>query len=78
MDDYARRVQYFRGGRQLEAHEFPLAQALLFGKTTTAEEVLYVPSDGQEKRIRLSGAPLKDQAGRIIGAVAAIQELENT
>lgn len=78
MNDYARRVQYFRKGQQLQAHEFPLAQAILFGKSTAAEEVLYKSANGLEKRIRLSGAPLKSSTGEIIGAVAAIQELEPT
>ena len=77
MDDYARRVQYFRGERLLQAHEFPLAQALLYGRTTAAEEVLYRSAEGLEKRVRLSSAPLKDGSGKIIGAVAAIQELES-
>lgn len=77
MDDYARRVQYFRGGKQLQAEEYPLAQALLFGRSTAAEEVLYRSGTGLEKRIRLSGAPLKNSSGDIIGAVAAIQELES-
>ncbi|WP_198152272.1 EAL domain-containing protein [Granulicella tundricola] len=75
IGDYSRRVAYHRDGRRLESDDFPLAKAILRGQITDAEHVYYTFGDDVGKWLSLSGAPLKDRDGKIVGAVATIQEL---
>ncbi|HVH44347.1 MAG TPA: PAS domain-containing protein [Labilithrix sp.] len=55
-------------GRPVEPHERPLSRAL-GGDTVTGEDFRYIHQDGSDAWIRLSSAPVRDDAGTVIGAV---------
>ena len=57
------------GGQPLALEDFPLARAVR-GETLTGEEILVRRGDdGEDRVLRLSVAPIRDDAGAIIGAV---------
>ena len=56
-------------GQPLAVEDFPLARAVR-GETLTGEEILARRGDdGEDRVLRLSVAPIRDEAGAIIGAV---------
>nr|WP_221313072.1 EAL domain-containing protein [Granulicella aggregans] len=75
IGDYSKRIAYHRNGHKLESADFPLARAIQQGEVTDAEHVYYTHGSGAGKWLSLTGAPLKDKDGTIVGAVATIQEI---
>jgi PAS domain S-box-containing protein len=78
-----RSIEEYRGsgtidsnGRKLEAHEYPLARAILHGETTEGMEVLYQHSEGSRKWLALSAAPIRGQNDNVVGGVVAIQDID--
>lgn len=61
-------------GRPVEPQERPLSRALR-GETVPGEELRFVQADGSEAWVRLSGAPIRDEAGRVAGAVVIASEI---
>ena len=56
-------------GQPIAVEDFPLARAVR-GETLSGEEILVRRGDGGEERVlRLSVAPIRDDAGAIVGAV---------
>jgi PAS domain S-box-containing protein len=62
-------------GKQLKAEDWPAAQALLQGRTTRGIVVDIERFDGTRGTIVFSGAPIRDNAGAIIGAVVAMNDI---
>ncbi|MGI4756499.1 MAG: EAL domain-containing protein [Janthinobacterium lividum] len=78
ISDYSKRVAYYRDGTRLASVDFPLAKALSRGEATSPERIFYDSGDREGKWIDLSGAPLRNSDGQIIGAVAALQEITSS
>lgn len=74
VQDYGKKVAYFREGQRMRSDQFPLARALQQGITTKDESVFFELGDGIGKWLLLSGAPFRSSKGAILGAVATIQE----
>ena len=66
-----------RQGQVLPREQWPLVR-LLHGEELTglhARDVLLQPLDGGEIRASIAGTPLRDQDGRVIGAVMTVRDL---
>jgi len=76
IDDYRASGALNTEGRRLEAHEYPLARAIMHGETTEQVEVLYDLPDGSRAWVGLSAAPIRDQNEKVVGGVVAIQDID--
>jgi PAS domain S-box-containing protein len=72
--DYGEWVGYHPDGRVYAPGEWPVARALS-GETTTAEEVAIDRGDGTRGYISIDAAPIRDEAGQVIAALAIIQDV---
>jgi two-component sensor histidine kinase len=62
-------------GSRYPPAEWPVARALRHGAVTEDEEVIHVTRDGRSIRVSTSAAPVYDEAGTLIAAVAAFFDL---
>ena len=62
-------------GKRLDAHDWAAARALEKGETSLNEEIEIEAFDGTHKIILNSAAPIRDEAGRITGAVVVNQDI---
>ncbi|MCU1321424.1 MAG: diguanylate phosphodiesterase [Acidobacteriaceae bacterium] len=65
---------HYSDGRKVPAEEYPLVRSIVKGETTGAQSFRYVRSDGTERCINLTAAPIRGKDGEIIGGVVAIQD----
>lgn len=71
------------GGNRLEcpnrtpfpAHDLPLARALDRGEVTHDVEIRVLPPEGTERVILAAGCPIRDEEGRVTGAIAIFQDI---
>lgn len=66
---------YHPDGRPYTADEYPLARALRTGETVTDEEASFTRADGTRGTLRISAAPIRDDEGHIVAAVAVFQDI---
>jgi PAS domain S-box-containing protein len=70
-----RRVRYLRDGRELDDAELPLQRAAREGIPVAPTEIeIHLPS-GRRWFAEVSGAPLRDAQGRVIGGVAVVVDV---
>lgn len=62
-------------GKRIEAEEWAAARAIMKGETSINEEVVIETFDNKSKVILNSAIPLRDSAGRIIGAIAVNEDI---
>ena len=62
-------------GRRLADHEHPLARGLR-GETVRNAEYVYRRGDGTQGWIRVSGAPIADSHGTLVGSVAIFYDVD--
>lgn len=62
-------------GERLKAEDWALARALRQGETLFGDLVNIETFDGKRKTVLNSAAPIRDESGRIAGAVAAVQDV---
>ena len=55
--------------------ERPLTRALVFGDVVSAERLEVVRRDGQKLRVEVSAAPVRNETGEIVAAVATFHDL---
>jgi signal transduction histidine kinase len=60
-------------GRLVGANRAPSAR-MLRGETVTGEEYQLVYKDGRQRRVRIDGYPLRDEAGAIVGAACLLAD----
>jgi two-component system CheB/CheR fusion protein len=68
-------------GREIRAEEWPLARSLASGMSVVGEQVEINAATGNHRVLSVSSAPVTDEAGEVIAAVAAfwdITELKST
>jgi len=76
VDDYGEYKAWRHGtDKRLEAHEWGVARALRTGATISNEIIDIESFDGARKTIAHWAVPLRDDADRIIGAVAVNQDI---
>jgi PAS domain S-box-containing protein len=62
-------------GKSIEPEDWALARAVLQGEVSTGEVIDIERFNGERATILNNAAPIKDQAGRIIGGVAVAQDI---
>ncbi|QQP88410.1 PAS domain-containing protein [Skermanella sp. TT6] len=75
VGSYGEWVGWHPDGRLVGPREWPLARALE-GEVVAGDEFLYRRGDGSTAWIRVSGAPIVDAAGAIIGSVVALYDID--
>jgi PAS domain S-box-containing protein len=71
---YAGRI-YYTDGRQVPREELVSQRVLRNGETVTAQEYLVEQPDGTRIPVLGSAGPIRDDGGRIIGAVGVFQDM---
>jgi len=62
-------------GTRYPPADWPIARVLRSRKATEDEEVIHVAPDGRQIRVSVSAAPVHDEAGTLIAAVAAFYDM---
>jgi PAS domain S-box-containing protein len=76
VDEYAAWVGFHPDGRQVRAHEYPLARVLATGRPAGPDEYLYQRGDGTRAWVQITGVPIRDAAGTLTGALAVIDDID--
>ncbi len=76
IDTYRQSNLFHADGRSFGAEEYPIERAIGSGQTTDPEEILYRRGDGTHAWIRTTAAPVCGKNGSIVGAVLAIQDID--
>jgi two-component sensor histidine kinase len=74
VDDFKGISRRHIDGTPYPPEEWPIARALHAGAVIQNEEVVHLHQDGSKVRLSISAAPVRDQSGRIIAAVAAFYD----
>ncbi len=75
IESYREWLAYEVNERPVEGHESVLARTLQ-GEVVTGREILYHRGDGVKAWIRVSGAPISDASGKIVGGVDLITDID--
>jgi two-component sensor histidine kinase len=75
VEAYGEWVGWHPDGRLVEPAQWPLARALK-GEFIVGDEFLYRRGDGTTAWIRVSGAPVTDEGGTIIGSVIVLYDVD--
>jgi PAS domain S-box-containing protein len=73
--DYAAFHGFHDDGRPYEPQEWPLARALLAGERIEHEEIAIERGDGTRGAVRVAAAPIHDEEGAILAAVAVFSDV---
>ena len=69
-------VTYRRAdGREISLREFPLTQALSWGETVRAEEIVLRVPDGREVTVLLNATPILSDEGEVESVVVTLQDM---
>jgi PAS domain S-box-containing protein len=69
-------IAYHEDGTRLQRHEFPGARALRGESVMPGLEILYKPADAPPVWTKVAAVPMRDEAGKITGAVVAISDID--
>jgi signal transduction histidine kinase/ActR/RegA family two-component response regulator len=75
--DYGQYAGYRVDGAAYQPHEWPAARSLATGEIVTSEEAEIVRGDGTRGYIRMSSAPVRDQAGEVIAALVTYYDISS-
>jgi PAS domain S-box-containing protein len=73
--DYDGYQLYTLKRERLRRDEGPLAQAMLSGEIVEDQDMLYIRGDGRTIVVRISAAPVRDEAGEVVGGVLVFQDV---
>lgn len=76
LDVYRLSNLFHADGSSFSPDEYPTVRAIRAGQTTVPEEILYRRGDGTHAWIRTTAAPVRGKNGAIVGAVLAIQDID--
>jgi PAS domain S-box-containing protein len=76
VEAYAEWVAFHPDGRRVRGEEYPMARALATGERAGPDEYLYRRGDGTLAWIQITGAPIRDPGGRMIGALVAVDDVD--
>lgn len=65
----------FQKGKRLEAKDLPTQRAAWYGEEVSGLEIEFVWDDGVSKIGRFSSSPLKDENGKICGAITTMEDI---
>lgn len=75
IEAYPEWLTYEVNDRPVEGHESVLARTL-HGEVVAGREILFHRGDGRKAWIRVSGAPIRDASGKIVGGVDLITDID--
>jgi two-component system, cell cycle sensor histidine kinase and response regulator CckA len=76
LDQYDQYKGWWRAtGKRVEGHEWGAARAVLRGETSLNEVIDIEPFGGGRKTILHSAAPLRNEAGAVLGAIAVNEDV---
>jgi PAS domain S-box-containing protein len=75
IESYREWLSYEVNGRRVEGRESVLARTLQ-GEVVTGQEILYHRGDGRSAWVSVSGAPISDAGGNIVGGVVLITDID--
>jgi PAS domain S-box-containing protein len=75
IESYREWLAYEVNERPVEGHDSVLAKTLQ-GEVVTGREILYHRGDGTRAWIRVSGAPIRDTNGKLVGGVDLITDID--
>jgi PAS domain S-box-containing protein len=75
--DYDAYQLYTLQHERLKRDDGPLARAMLTGEVIEDQDMLYVRGDGRTIVIRISAAPVRDEAGDVVGGVLVFQDVSD-
>jgi len=75
LDDYEKWPAYRLDGTRLAVADYPVVRALLCGERVIGEELQIVRGDGSRAVVSVNAAPISDNDGRIVSAVAAFTDI---
>jgi PAS domain S-box-containing protein len=73
---YRQWVAYHPDGRQVQGHEYPLARVLATGERAGPDAYLYHRGDGTRAWVQITGAPIRDERGRMTSALVVIDDID--
>ena len=76
VEEYAEWVAFHPDGRQVQAHEYPLARVLKTGQPAGPDEYLYQRGDGTRAWVQITGVPIRDARGSLTGGLAVIDDID--
>ncbi|RDI60898.1 hybrid sensor histidine kinase/response regulator [Microvirga subterranea] len=76
VESYDAWVGFHPDGRRVRGEEYPMARVIRDGDERPEIEVLYLRGDGTEAWVRIIGSPIRDQDGKLTGAVVAVLDID--
>ncbi|MXQ09953.1 PAS domain S-box protein [Microvirga makkahensis] len=76
LEDYRDWMGFHPDGRRVQPIEYPMSRVLRGEEERSELEILYQRGDGRRAWLRLMGAPIRDEAGRIIAGVVACLDVD--
>jgi PAS domain S-box-containing protein len=76
VDEYTAWVAFHPDGRQVTAHEYPLARVFATGQPAGPDEYLYQRGDGTRAWVQITGAPIRDVQGQLTGGLVVVDDVD--
>lgn len=76
IHSYDEWVSYHADGTRVSGHEYPLARMVMAGEEEPSIDVNYQRGDGTFCWMRILGRPVRDSAGRLVGGVVALVDID--
>jgi two-component system sensor kinase FixL len=76
IHSYGEWVAFHADGRRVESHEYPLARMVLAGEEEPSIDVNHRRGDGTFFWGRVSGRPVRDSAGNVVGGVVVLLDID--
>lgn len=76
VESYGAWIGFHPDGRQVRGEEYPMARVIRQGDERPEIEVLYQRGDGTRAWVRIIGSPIRDQGGKLTGAVVAVLDID--
>lgn len=74
-DDLSRWIAFHPDGRRYEVDEWPVVRTASAGEAVDSEELDILRGDGTRGVVSMSSTPVRDAAGRLVGAVATMLDV---
>lgn len=75
FDEYKAREGWHMDGSHLQSHEWPLARAIQKGETVVGQLIRIKRPDGQERILRMTANPIRDEAHSIVAGVVVCEDI---
>ncbi|HLL82954.1 MAG TPA: PAS domain-containing protein, partial [Longimicrobium sp.] len=76
VEEYGRWGALHPDGREVQAHEYPLARVLATGERVGPQDYLYRRGDGTRGWVQITGVPLRGPRGELEAALVVIDDVD--